>query len=385
MSTVAEAIRFQRDLYLYWHEVYVAESLPLTSQGFLPRPALRRIAGRLAGADGLTLETLEGAEWKEPRLFYLRRLLERLHLLEATSEGTRLAAASPDEIKRYLAYSLSERLRICLRVWVAGTWWSDRLRPKAPPSRVMAPAAPRLALSRRRLLEQLQNGAVEAASVDEIWQAALSGPLSWMGLVYARIDPDGKSVEWEVTGIPDAEPPPPEAHGRVVVQPNFEVLALPPLTAPVLCLLDSCAEEVALERTARYRLTRRAFTAVARRHNWRVAALIAGLEAVTAESLPENVRITMGDWERHAERLRLSQDVQLLEVREAHLLDALAADRTMAATIEKRITSLVAILAPGAVPRVRAWLLRNGELPAIRHVRAREPSQQHLDPTERPG
>jgi hypothetical protein len=383
MSTVAEAIRFQRDLYLYWHEVYVAESLPLTSQGFLPRPALRRIAGRLAGADGLTLEALEGTEWNEPRLYYLRRLLERLHLLEATSEGTRIAATSPGEIKRYLAYSLSERLRICLRVWVAGGWWPDRLRPKAPPSHVMAPAPPRLALSRRRLLDQLHTGMVEAASIDEVWQAALSGPLSWMGLVYPRTDSNGKSLGWEVTGILDAEPPPAEVHGRVIVQPNFEVLALPPLTAPVLCLLDSCAEEVALERTARYRLTRQAFTLVARRQNWRVTALIAELEAVTAGALPENVRVTMADWERHAERLRLSRDVQLLEVSEAHLLDALAADRTMAATIEKRITGLAAILAPGAVPRVRAWLLRNGELPAIRRVRAGEPSQHHLDPTER--
>jgi hypothetical protein len=70
-------------------------------------------------------------------------------------------------------------------------------------------------------------------------------------------------------------------------------------------------------------------------------------------------------------------------VSEAHLLDALAADRTMAATIERRISSLAAILAPGAMPRVRAWLLRNGELPAIRHVRAGEPSHHHLGPTER--
>jgi hypothetical protein len=382
MSRVAEAVRFQRDLYLYWHEVQMAEGLPLTRQGFLPRPSLRRIAGRLAGADGVTLEALEGTESKEPRLFYLRRLLERLHLLEATPEGTRLAAAPPTEIKRYLAYSLSERLRICLRVWVAGGWWQDRLRPQVPPSRVMAPAPPRLALSRRQLLERLHNGALEAAGIDEVWQAALSGPLSWMGLVNARLDPGGKSLGWEATGIPDAEPPALEAHGRVILQPNFEVLALPPLTAPVLRLLDSCAEEIGLDRTARYRLTRQAFTSVARRHNWQVAALIEELEAVTAEPLPENVRITMGDWERHAERLRLTHDVRLLEVREAHLLDALAADRSMAATIEKRITSVTAILAPDALPRVRAWLLRNGELPAIRHIRASEPSPHPLSPDE---
>ena len=384
MSKVDEAVRFQRDLYLYWHQVHAAESLPLTSQGFLPRPSLRRIAGRLAGADGLTLQALEGAEWKEPRLFYLRRLLERLHLLQATDEGTRLAAAPPNEIKRYLGYSLTERLRICLRVWVAGGWWQDRLHPQARPSRVMAPAPPRLALSRRRLLEQLHHGAVETGSIDEVWQAALSGPLSWMGLVYTRIDPDGKLVGWEMTDMPDAEPPPVEAHGRVIVQPNFEVLALPPLIAPVLCLLDSCAEEIALDRTARYRLTRKAFTSVARRRDWRVAALIEELQAVTAEPLPENVRITMGDWERHAERLRITRDVRVLEVREAHLLDALAADPTMAATIEKRITSLTAILSPGAVPRVRAWLLRNGELPALRPPPTSEPAQHHLDPTRRP-
>jgi hypothetical protein len=107
------------------------------------------------------------------------------------------------------------------------------------------------------------------------------------------------------------------------------------------------------------------------------------LEAVTAGPLPENVRITMGDWERHAERLRLRHDVRLLEVRDAHLLDALVADRTMAAAIEKRITDLAAILAPDAVPRVRAWLLLHGELPAIRQLATSDTSPPHPPPGER--
>jgi hypothetical protein len=247
----------------------------------------------------------------------------------------------------------------------------------------MAPAPPRLALSRRRLLDELHRGTVEAAGIDEIWQSALSGPLSWMGIVNARTDPDGKAVVWEATGIADTEPSPLEPHGRVIVQPNFEVFALPPLTAPVLLLLDSCAEETALERTARYRITRQVLTTVARRHNWRVTALVERLEAVTATPLPENVRITMGDWERHAERLRISHDVQLLEVREAHLLDALESDRTMAASIEKRLTSRAAILAPDAVPRVRAWLLRHGELPALQKIAMSESLQHHSGPAER--
>src|SRR5262245_40176693 len=45
---LAEAIRFQRDLYLYWRTVRAVGSLQLTARRFVARPALRRLRMALA-------------------------------------------------------------------------------------------------------------------------------------------------------------------------------------------------------------------------------------------------------------------------------------------------------------------------------------------------
>ncbi len=432
-DTLTEAIRFQRDLYLYWHEVVTAGGLQLNTRGYLARAAMRRVSRRLAGVDGLSLERMEGVESEQMRLFYLRRLLQRLRLLERTQTtpaAAILAAAPPSEMSRYLAHTLPERLRISARVWVAGGWWPDRQNPQTPPPRLMLPAPPRVALARQRLLDELsfpiqpdqaarlsapptqppsiakemdragrrrptlRHSGGGATAEEEIRQDALAGPLLWMGFVEVQEDVDdvqerprmppggAESVqrtyrptsailalhqerEGSVPDFPDARRALTEVHGRIVIQPNFEIVAFPPLTGPMLALLHACAEEVALERTARFRLTRGAF-AEARRRRWSATALIQRLESEAGAPLPENVRVTLADWERQAERLRVTPNVRLLEVRESPLLDALLADPTMAHHIRKRITSVAAVVSTEGVADVRAWLLRHGELPAIK-------------------
>ncbi len=160
-----------------------------------------------------------------------------------------------------------------------------------------------------------------------------------------------------------------EAVGRVVVQPNFEVIAYPPLTAPALLLLDTCAQRETLDVIARYRLTRPSL-AVARAAGWAAADIAVRLQALCGAPLPTNVRVTLDDWERHVERVSIVEGVTLLEVRDAPLLDALLADRACAGWIERRLTPTAALVAGESAGAVRAWLLRRGELPAMREVEA---------------
>jgi len=155
-----------------------------------------------------------------------------------------------------------------------------------------------------------------------------------------------------------------ERAGRVIVQPNLAVVTYPPLTAPILFTLDTCAEVTALEMVARYQLTREAF-ARARRFGWNAAEVAARLEALTSTPLPTNVRVTLADWERHIERVRLTPNVCVLEVREAAVLDALLADGSTSTWIVRRLTPTAALLRHDAVEAVRAWLLKRGELPAV--------------------
>ncbi|HST87244.1 MAG TPA: hypothetical protein VLJ14_02610, partial [Ktedonobacterales bacterium] len=87
---LAEAVRFQRDLYLVWRAAAEGTGLPLTSRGYLTRAALRGLRVQLAAADGLSLPAngADVSETEDVRPHFLRRLSQRLGLLRlAPSAG----------------------------------------------------------------------------------------------------------------------------------------------------------------------------------------------------------------------------------------------------------------------------------------------------------
>lgn len=424
-DALASATRFQRDLYLYWQVAHTTGGLPLTTRGYVTRPALRRVRARLFAPDVASespLQQADIAEAEDASLFFLRRLLERLGLLRATPDRSRLLAAARADIARYVALPLAERLRLCARLWVAGGWWPDRLESHAEPPRLMAPAPPRVALARRRLLHDLASSDQQtrlripasptpqpgnpsrrktatskhvtptrtlAATPNETetQRAALLGPLAWLGLVALETPtatreqlPDGRElVAYHTTPAaailrqPGNDYPPfqghstdaalVERHGRVTIQPNFTIIAYPPLTASELLLLDSCASEASFERAASYQLTRASIVR-ARQHAYDIVDLRRRLEALSGSPLPANVSTTLADWARKAERVRLSRDIMLLEVANSALLDVLLADRTATRWVDRRLTPTAALLTEEGATSVRAWLLRHGELPA---------------------
>ncbi len=71
-ADIESAIAFQRDLYLYWRAAREIGELTLTSRGFLARSTLRRLRAQWP------ISHDDRAEADDPRLYYLRRLLERL-------------------------------------------------------------------------------------------------------------------------------------------------------------------------------------------------------------------------------------------------------------------------------------------------------------------
>lgn len=407
---LAEAVRFQRDLYLVWRIAAESGGLPLTGRGYLTRAALRGLRAQLAAADGLSLPAngADVSETEDVRPHFLRRLSQRLGLLRLApsagadernrptahgGDGARLIATEREEMAHYLDHALAERLRICARLWVAGGWWPDQLDGRGSPPRVMTPAPPRLAVARRRLLDALAAAtpgamyplpplraetpaqrppaAVRVAAQGgdaAIQAAALLGPLAWLGFVSPGQDQAGEGTAhtYQVCAPARAlrpdEPAPDlrEAHGRIVALPNLTLVAYAPLTAPALLALDTCAERQAMETTARYTLTRAAFA----RAGWGAEATAKRLHALTGAALPQNVGVTLADWERHVERLRLTRDARVLTVEDAAVLDALLADRAASSWVRRRLTPTVALLADDAVPGVRSWLLRRGHLPA---------------------
>jgi hypothetical protein len=404
------ASRFQRDLYLYWQAARDAGGLALGVRHYLSRSALRHVRERMDLVDARTRAELPASELDDLRLFFARRLLQRLGLLRADTEG-RLVDAEASEMARFLALSFAERLRLCARLWVAGGWWSDRPDAQHEPSRPLAPAPPRIAIARRHVLQRLVEQPVGAAvlgpapdsaprttsagsagrlprsapqmrdgrgrerdgsgDLDETARAALLGPLQWLGLVEPVGGARSQSVveacrtTAAISALRAPEAQLHEAAGRVVVQANFDIVALPPLTASTLFLLDNCAERRGSGQAATYLLTRTAFAA-AQRTAWMTGGVAAQLEQLAGVPLPQNVQVTLADWERQVQRLRLRAGATILEIDDAAVLDRLLADPRAANWIERRLTAKAAVLDERHVEAVRSWLLRRGEMPALR-------------------
>ena len=405
------AIAFQRDLYLYWWAARDLGELTLTSRGMLTRATLRRLRAQWPVSDD------DRAEADDPYRYFLRRLLERLGLLRAPAETStppgaqghaeaRLIAADDAIMARFLAHPLAERLRICVRLWVAGGWWPDG-KPSDASQRLHIPASPRVALARRRLIETLAalgpGSAIEAPRDDalaaygpriigataksprtarqrkprdiaeernQVMRAALAGPLRWMGLVFRdEEDATGASrllVSWAALALRN-EPDDTairETAGRVIIQPNMDALAYPPLTAPTLFTLDGCATRGALERVAHYRLTRSDVTR-AQQQGVPEDELARRLEALTGNPLPGAVRVRLGDWARAASRIRLTARATLLSTATSATLDALLADRAAREWIVRRLGPTLALVPTDEIEAVRRWLLVHGEFPSV--------------------
>lgn len=399
VPSIEEAATFQRDLYLYWWAARELGELALTSRGFLTRPALRRIRSQWPVSDD------DRPEANDPRRYYLRRLLERLGLLRVPIEPSKasanggLVAADTEIMARFLAHPLAERLRICTRLWVAGGWWPDG-KPLRVSTGLHTPIQPRIALARRRLIEMLtalEPGVpVEIPGVslvedhapriigatprrkprdianerNEAMRAALAGPLQWMGLVVRR-ETDGAGERRLIASYSmlalRSEPDDAtvrETPGRVIIQPNLDIVAYQPLTAPTLFTLDSCATRGSLDRVARFRLTRNDLTR-AQQHGWSEDDIAKRLETLTGSPLPGNVRVRLADWTRAATRIRLTPRVTLLTTSTPALLDALLADRAARGWVLRRLGPTLALAPTDKIESLRHWLLARGELPAV--------------------
>jgi Helicase conserved C-terminal domain len=417
-SGTAEASRFQCDLYRYWRAVHAAGSLALNKRQYLTRAALRHVQGQLGQGAPAVSDWATAGELGDPRLFFARRLLERLGLLRRI-DGPRLAAAPPDAARKLFALSLAERLRVCARMWVGGGWWPDHLDARQEPPDAYVPAPPRVVVARRRALQVLldtpvgsavvlparphdpwlpasrpqaagASGPAGAPDLDDDTFRALAGPLCWLGFVApAGGEPDRPGgldlritrAAWALRpqNAASARPALHEASGKIVVQANLEILALPPLSAPTLLALDSCAELQDENQVARYRLTRMAF-AGARQVGWDAEGIIARLERMSGNPLPQNVQVTLQDWERQTGRIRMHQEVALLEVDRARVLDDLLADREARTWVERRLSPRRALLSERYVTAARKWLVRHGELPAVRPPMADEMGAPTSDP-----
>lgn len=425
---VGEGIRtLQRSLYLYWSLVAsLREGLALVNSGLLARAALRQVMEQMgqAGQTGQkTLGELVRQETDVPYLMFLRLLLMRLGLLQERQGSLHAVNA-----QAFFSLPLAERARRCYSLWQDTPFWNEMLylpdisvRPGPSPfdlpfdevihsrhvvlerveheslgewhdlmtflarTKLYAPYLlfPRNYGSRAERYMSGSNPYGWDFRLKRGWlthregwhmveggfiRAVITGPLHWFGLIEVdnevapttfRLYPGAlfllSSVLPRNTEIPA---------GRLIVQPNFELIALAPVAEALLVKLDRFAERVSLEHIAQYRINKASVTRAIQTglHAEDIKTI---LEQASGGDVPQNVQYSLSEWERQARRIEMWSGATLLEVDESVLLDELFANEQARPLLGRRLAPLLAEVAPHQLEAVETFLWQRNYLPSV--------------------
>ena len=199
-------------------------------------------------------------------------------------------------------------------------------------------------------------------------RAAISGPLYWLGLVELNNEDnptsfrpaEGIILVTSDVSISIEEPP----AGRLIVQPNFELLALAPISEALLINLDRFAERTSLERIAQYRLTKASVTR-AIQMGLHADTIQQTLEQASGGEIPQNVRYSLLEWERQARRIELWPAATLLEVDDPTVLDKLYADAETRPLLGRRLAPTMVEIPRHQLSALQEALWQRDYLPAL--------------------
>jgi len=196
--------------------------------------------------------------------------------------------------------------------------------------------------------------------------SALAGPLHWLGLVdlgFGASSTDAsrdqrtpapplptayRLTETGLWLLELADPPHyVENGGRVLVQPDFTILAMEPISDRVLMDLDQFADVQGGDRATAYQLTRES---VYRGHQagWDVRRIVSFLEAHQGAPLPPNIRRTLDEWETRHHRIVFHRQARVVQFADEDARDAVTHVLAQAQLAPVALGSAHALIQPGA-------------------------------------
>ncbi|MGC9467233.1 MAG: helicase-associated domain-containing protein [Anaerolineae bacterium] len=138
---------------------------------------------------------------------------------------------------------------------------------------------------------------------------------------------------------------------QVILQPDFQMLAMGPVPLRVLANLERFAAREKIDETVvTYRLTRdEAYQAFQRGES--VESILTYLEEATEQPAPQNVRRSLEEWSQQHERIVLRRKISVMQVRSAELLDGLLEDEVLRDHLH-RLDDTIAWLRPEDIEKV---------------------------------
>lgn len=388
---------FQRDLFLFWSYAN-SHQMVLTSRGWIPKRHWTHLNEEFRYKESLRGLRNEG---ETGRFGFLHILMEEMGLLQQAERELKPAPNS----REFLALSLRARTERALRAWLRASAWNELSRiqelssnsPRPPSSRLTSAlkgarqfvagllrhAPPDQWVSLKGFIERARavndefllpryhsyygfhnpyhghGNAVswEFPAFDEAkgWDLVearlianmLQEPLHWLGVVSLgwaanepvafRVTPIGA----QILGI--SSPQPEQApERRIIVQPNFQIFALDPISDYTLSLLDEFAERVKSERVFEYQLSRESVYE-AQQKGVTAAQIAAFLDRESNTPVPQNVKMTLHEWGRYHERIVFYQGIALCQVAEPDILDRILNDPRVSAHLAARISPTTAM------------------------------------------
>jgi hypothetical protein len=196
-------------------------------------------------------------------------------------------------------------------------------------------------------------------------------PLVDVGVLYLGYDEEGQlpsAVRLSPLGrtaLLDEPWEPQEAGaGQVVLQPDFQLLALGPVPLSKLVEVERLTEREQVETAIiSYRITRQSIYG-ALQTGRSISEILAFLEKATEQPVPQNVARTIREWGAQHERITLQQDVLVLHVESAALLERLLDDARLKGLLQP-LGEQTAYVSAAAAQKVERRLWELELLPAV--------------------
>lgn len=166
-------------------------------------------------------------------------------------------------------------------------------------------------------------------------------------------------------GLNSGTPLFPQDDGKLIIQPNFHLMAIGPVSLKILAHLDLFAERRQADRSVfEYQVSRESIYR-AQQLGFDVKTVINFLTDMSEVTLPQNIQRSLEEWATHHERIVFRTSVSLLQAADASLLTQLQHQAPIDKLLARSLTPELALISPENQGKLVSSLIKQDLFPAV--------------------